>query len=110
MIVAGLAVAWSWRPNPDPPLLRMEISAPEGVTFGAEGLTGANRPLALSPDGRALVFEAYSKDQARMFWVRLLNSDRTYPLVKIDGFFIPFGRPTATGWYFSAAANFKRSA
>jgi Tol biopolymer transport system component len=77
LLTAAAAVMWFGKPKPAQPLLQMEITAPEGTTFGSERLTGQ---LALSPDGQRLAFLANGKDGKSRLWIRSLESGKATAL------------------------------
>jgi len=73
------AAIW-FKPRPREPVLRLEITAPEGTTLGPVGLG----QLALSPDGSRLAFLATGTDGKRRLWLRSLDSGAVAPLAQTD--------------------------
>ena len=84
---AAVAVSlwFSRRPAPDPEEVRLEINAPP---------TTEPTSIALSPDGKMLVFVATSERQSRL-WVRPLNAVSAKPLAGTEMRGFRSGRPTA---------------
>ena len=78
--IASLLLWAPWRtPVPtEQPLMELEISSPEGTSFGP---VTQRTSAAVSPDGRQLVLIAGAKGGTRMLWHRLLasNSPRVLP-------------------------------
>jgi eukaryotic-like serine/threonine-protein kinase len=86
MLVAALAVAiavWALRPLPPAGELRFEINTPA---------TTDPASLAISPDGRKIVFVAMSEGRAKL-WLRRFDSGSAAPLPGTDGAMAPFWSP-----------------
>ena len=79
-LAAAVCTALWFRPRALDPVLRLEITAPEGTTLGPVGLG----QLALSPDGSRLAFLATGTDGKRRLWVRSLDSGAVAPLGETD--------------------------
>ena len=77
---AAVCTALWFRPRAREPVLRLEITAPEGTTLGPVGLG----QLALSPDGSRLAFLATGTDGKRRLWLRSLDSDAVAPLSETE--------------------------
>jgi Tol biopolymer transport system component len=106
--VATIALAIiMFRPRPaaDAPLYRSSILPPEHVTFSTASPAGG---LALSPDGRRLVFTAQGPDGHLMLWVRALDGLTTQPLAGTDGAFYPFWSPNSDAIGFFAGGALKK--
>jgi Tol biopolymer transport system component len=88
LLALALPAAWFLKPHSDEPLIQTEISAPPGARFGPPGWG----QVALSPDGRRLLFLA-SKDGTTSLWMRLLSSDSAAPLPGTAGAASPFWSP-----------------
>jgi serine/threonine protein kinase len=90
-IFATVACAALWlKPRPREPVLRLEITAPEGTTLGPVGLG----QLALSPDGSRLAFLATGTDGKRRLWLRSLDSGAVAPLGETENVALyPFWSP-----------------
>jgi len=96
----GIAIAMAglgyWLRAPEPvPVLRVNLDLPPKTHLDPQ-----NTSLALSPDGRTVVFAAADPDGKQSLWVRALDSlqgqplagteDATYPFWSPDGRFIGF--------------------
>ncbi len=68
-------------------------------------LTGG---LALSPDGRSLVFVATDANGERQLWIRQLDSSRAQPLDGTNGASDPFWAPSGADVAFFANDELKR--
>ena len=88
---AAVVCAALWfRPRPREPVLRLEITAPEGTTLGPVGLG----QLSLSPDGSRLAFLATGTDGKRRLWLRSLDSSAVAPLAGTENVALyPFWSP-----------------
>ena len=102
IIASAAAVAvslWSSRrPAPDPEEVRLEISAPP---------TTEPTSIALSPDGKIVVFVATTDRQSRL-WVRPLNAASAKPLAGTENARLPFWSPDSRSVGFAADAQLKR--
>jgi predicted Ser/Thr protein kinase len=89
LLTAG-ALLWRGSRMPERPLVRI------GVDLGSDLLTGVNSTVAISPDGRRLVFPARGADGKQLLATRLLNETQTTLLAGtvngIDPFFSPDGQ------------------
>ena len=85
-------------PMPAPPETRLEI-----VTPATSDVTS----LALSPDGRQIVFVA-SGDGASRLWVRPLDTTAAQPLAGTEGATYPFWSPDSRSIGFFADGQLKR--
>jgi hypothetical protein len=71
VLLVGAAVIWwaPWSsPEPLPDAVQFEVGPAEKMTF----ITGGG--MAVSPDGRWMVFPAVGEDGATRFWIRSLDS------------------------------------
>jgi Tol biopolymer transport system component len=95
LLVATAAVGWlalRWRQAlGDRSVIRASILPPEGTTFEFSDVDSGS--LALSRDGRQLVFSAVSKGGGRMLYVRPLESTASRPLAGTEGATFPFWSP-----------------
>jgi eukaryotic-like serine/threonine-protein kinase len=102
IIASAAAVALSlWssrRPAPDPEEVRFEIHAPP---------TTEPTSIALSPDGKMLVFVATTNRQSRL-WARRLNAVSARPLEGTENARLPFWSPDSRSVGFAADAQLKR--
>ena len=97
---AAVAVSlwFSRRPAPDPEEVRFEIHAPP---------TTEPTSIALSPDGKIVVFVATTDRQSRL-WVRPLNAVSAKPLAGTENARLPFWSPDSRSVGFAADAQLKR--
>ena len=87
---AVVSIALWFRPRAREPVLRLEITAPEGTTLGPVGLG----QLSLSPDGSRLAFLATGTDGKRRLWLRSLDSSAVAPLAGTENVALyPFWSP-----------------
>src|SRR5262249_44830371 len=81
---------------------RFMIDVPHGVaTIGL---------AALSPDGRALAFDAVDSTGRQMIWIRRLNSLDAQPLAGTEGALRPFWSPDSRYVAFITAQKLKKVA
>jgi Tol biopolymer transport system component len=100
LLVAALAFFSLLQPHPlEDPTSRLAINAPPGADF----LDG----LAISPDGRSIVFAARLSGQGKL-WVRPLDSLRARELPGTDGATFPFWSPDSRSIAFFAAGKLRR--
>jgi len=85
MLIAGAAL-WV-RPKEPPRTFRFTVPPPAGSTFPSLGEGGG---LALSPDGRQLVFEATTPDGRTYLWLRALDAEAPEMLDGTSGGEYPF--------------------
>ena len=102
-VVAALAVAalvWSLRSAPPAGEIRLDIATPPTADPGS---------LAISPDGRKIVFVATS-DGVSKLWLRSLESSIAAPLAGTDGAEAPFWSPDsrAIGFFTTTDGQLKR--
>jgi Tol biopolymer transport system component len=94
----GLGILELRRPRSTTPVIRSTVLPPEKTSFSFVG--GGAGPVAVSPDGRQLVFVASESGSKRQLWVRPLESlvakplpataDATYPFWSPDSRFVGF--------------------
>ena len=71
-ILAGLWYRRGFSPEPAPVSIRFTIAPPADATFGTGGTSPA---LAVSPDGKRIVFTASRRDRNQpLLWIRALDS------------------------------------
>ncbi len=101
--VAG-SVAWLRRGDPEQPVYRFSLAPPPGADF----LNVPNRNgLALSPDGRWLVFLAIRNSQSRL-WVQRLDSPTAHELPGTENASTPFWSPDGRSLAFFAGGSLRR--
>src|SRR5262245_60822972 len=98
--IAVAAIVWALRPAPRAGELRFEITKPPTT-----GIAGQSLSVAISPDGKRIVYVATS-DGVQNLWVRSLDSDRAAPLAGTDGATAPFWAPDSrTVAFFTTTDN-----
>ncbi|HEX2123706.1 MAG TPA: protein kinase [Thermoanaerobaculia bacterium] len=108
IVAVGMAVAAMTllrRPDAKPRVYRFTIAPPPGSTFPSLGEGGG---LALSPDGRQLVFEATTPDGRTYLWLRALDSEVAEMLEATEGGEYPFWSPDGRSIGFFADGKLKR--
>ncbi len=87
------------------PIYRSSILPPEHVTFSTATPAGG---LALSPDGRRLVYTAQGEDGRVMLWVRSLDGLTAQPLAGTEGAYYPFWSPDSESIAFFAGGTLRK--
>jgi eukaryotic-like serine/threonine-protein kinase len=107
---AALQADWNRATNktsvPPPAPTLTFIRLPEGTRW-ARPADGPNTVLALSPDGRRVVFSARVGDR-RTLWLRSLTADDAIQLPGTEGGVSPFWSPDSTAIGFFANGSLKR--
>jgi serine/threonine protein kinase len=98
--IAALLVWWHGSSSADPSnVVRFTIAAPSvegrGGFSSSPGSAAATQvpPVAISPDGRSIVFGASSSDGRPVLWLRPLDRDEARPLPGTEGGRYPFWSP-----------------
>jgi serine/threonine protein kinase len=91
--------------QPETPVLRTTILPPPKTSFDFQLNHG---PMAVSPDGRRLVFAATSSDGNSQLWVRPLDSLAAQPLFGTEGASFPFWSPDSRFVAFFAGGKLKK--
>ena len=104
-LIAGAAV-WM-RPKEPRRTFRFTITAPHGSTFPSLGEGGG---LALSPDGRQLIFEATTPEGRTYLWLRALDAEAPQMLEGTAGGKYPFWSPDGRSIAWFADGKLKRMA
>ena len=97
LITAG-AIVWALRPPRAVPEVRLDVTTPP---------TTDPASVAISPDGRNLVFVATSDGRPRL-WLRSLDSVSARPLAETDYASLPFWSPDNRSVGFFADGKLKR--
>jgi Tol biopolymer transport system component len=95
-LLAALALgfaAYRRRVADAPATVRSTILAPDGTFIGAPTITGQGLSLALSPNGRHLVFVATGSDNRSRLWLRSLDGNSAEPLAGTEDGVRPFWSP-----------------
>jgi Tol biopolymer transport system component/predicted Ser/Thr protein kinase len=106
LALTAVIAAWGpWRAIPEAPLLQLELTAPEGTTFGPV----AAGQLSLSPDGRQLAFYASGRDGKRVLWLRALDANAAVPVTGSEnGGGQPFWSPDSRWLVFEAGGKLQK--
>jgi eukaryotic-like serine/threonine-protein kinase len=97
-LIAAFAIVRAFRPTVPPSEMRLEINTPP---------TTDPESLALSPDGRKIVFVADSEGR-QLLLLRALDSVAVRPLTGTDGAQYPFWSPDSRSVGFTAEGKLKR--
>jgi Tol biopolymer transport system component len=94
-IVAAAALAFVHfrESQPEAPLLRTYIPAPDKTAYNITGGLATTGAPALSPDGRSLAFSAVFADGKSQLWLRQLDGLAAQPLAGTEGAIHPFWSP-----------------
>jgi len=84
------------------------VYPPPGGTFRSQGASVSTAKLALSPDGRHLVFLAAGPDGVARLWVRPLDAVEARPLVGTEDATDPFWSPDSASVAFFARGALRR--
>lgn len=101
-IIVGLSVWSLMRPTPQP-TTRLAISLPEGQRL----VDRRSVPIALSPDGRRLVYAAET-DEGSQLYLRELDSFQSTPIAGTEGGHTPFFSPDGSSIGFFTNESLKR--
>jgi serine/threonine protein kinase/Tol biopolymer transport system component len=93
------------REAPEMGVVRSIIPPPEKTTFS---FTLNRGPLALSPDGRRMVFAATGEDGKSQLWIRPLDLAVAQPLLGTDSGWFPFWSPDSRWVAFFAEGKLKK--
>jgi serine/threonine protein kinase len=104
VITALMGRAGFLSPAPESALYRSSLIMPPGTTSSGAAL---GRSIAISPNGRRIVFIALDKDRRRQLWVRELDSDVAKPLPGTEGGNTPFWSPDSRSVGFVAQGQLK---
>ncbi len=105
---ARLAFTHFRETEPDSIITRTLIPAPEKATFNFSGGLATTAPLALSPDGRRLIFGAKGADGKTQLWLRSLESVTAQPVAGTEDAIHPFWSPDSRFIGFFAGGKLKR--
>jgi eukaryotic-like serine/threonine-protein kinase len=109
--IAVVALRLSRPGTPAPGLVQFTIAAPESMSFGgpAAGGTGDNAQVAISPDGRNIVFVAGAQSVFHI-WLRPMDSVEARQVPGTEGAAFPFWSPDSQFIGFFAGNKLKRVA
>jgi len=89
-----------WRHSPSP--VHLTVVLPEGKVLRAN----SSGPVALSPDGSAIVFSARGDDRKTQLYLRKLDSFESTPISGTEGAYCPFFSPNGE-WLGFVSEDFK---
>jgi len=109
VVLAALAAALAFvhlrEKPPEARVLRTSVLPPENTTFDFANGLGL---LALSPDGRRMVFGARTADGKNPLWVRSMDGLAAQPLAGTEGGEFPFWSPDSRFVAFFADGKLKK--
>jgi Tol biopolymer transport system component len=105
LALVGLAVVHFREAQPESQVVRTAILPPEKSTFIT---TGINGPMALSPDGKRIVFAAASEDGKTQLWIRPMDSASTQSVPGTEGGTFPFWSPDSRYLGYFAGGKLKK--
>ncbi len=109
LLVVALMMIPRGRETPGAPqTARFLIYPPEGTVFAGPNSTVPATELAISPDGRRLVFVAGRIGATPQLWVRSLDDPMAKPLAGTDGASYPFWSPESNEIAFLSQGKLKK--
>jgi Tol biopolymer transport system component/predicted Ser/Thr protein kinase len=103
IIAVALAIAlWRATRPVDHPLTRLEVN------LGPDAMTGSDTTVAISPDGRRIVYPARSPDEKQALATRLLDRPESTLLPGTEGGSEPFFSPDSQWIGFLASGQIKK--
>ena len=105
--LALFVIGYISHPRAQSQTIRTSIAPPANAAFtGSSSVAGT---MAISPDGRMLVFSAEAKNNIPQLWLRSLDSLESHPLSGTEQAFAPFWSPDSK-WiaFFSANGMLKK--
>jgi len=101
LATVALAVLYELKPRPEAALMRFAIPPPEKTAYGYG--------LALSPDGKRVVFSGLGVGGVSQLWVRALDSLAAQPVPGTSGATFPFWSPDNRFLGFFADGKLKKA-
>ena len=101
-LAIAFAVLWLRQPAPELSAVQFAIDPPRGASF-----VNAVGSMAVSPDGRSIVFGARGADNVNMLWLRTLDSTESRVIAGTDGGNFPFWSPDSKSIGFRSANDGK---
>src|SRR5262249_41474499 len=93
---------------PEAAVVRTSIPPPDKTTFNFAGVLAGVGPVALSPDGRRIVFSAKGADGKDQLWIRSLDALAAPPPAGTEGAIHPFWSPDSRFIGFFAGGKLKK--
>jgi len=103
--IAALVLAFRPRTQTPPFVLKSSLVPPPGTTFHVYGANVAG--VALSPNGKRLVFGTRETDGSSRLWVKELDSLEPYAVPGAEGGLFPFWSPDSRSIGFFAKGKLK---
>ncbi len=103
--LAAMAYVHFREAAPETPVRYATILPPEKTSFDFRTNSG---PVALSPDGKRMVFAATGEDGKSQLWLRALDTTNAQPLPGTEGAAWPFWSPDSRWIGFFADDNLKK--
>ena len=105
-VLVAMAMGWTLLRQPQPLVMRTYVTPPENMNFFMAG--SGSGPVAVSPDGRRLVFAAMEANGKSLLWVRPLDSFGAQPLAGTEGASYPFWSPDSRYVGFFSAGKLRK--
>lgn len=106
LLVGVLGVSYLRKTPVETGTIRFEVYPPTKSTFNFSGFAAG--PVALSPDGRTMVYGATGPHGRTQLWLRPLDALEARPLPGTDGASYPFWSPDSRSIGFFAQGKLKR--
>ncbi len=93
LLLTSLFAGWFAVRSPKAPrqVVKASLNLPEGVSFSLDQASPG--PVAVSPDGRYLVFSVIDESGATLLWIRGVGDAQSRPLAGTNGARYPFWSP-----------------
>lgn len=98
---------WTHRTEPAPALMQLSTVSARGTTFSSPPASVVAPQIALSPDGRYLVFVAEAPKGRPALWLRALRNDKAEPLRGTEDAIYPFWSADSTAIGFFAQGKLR---
>jgi serine/threonine protein kinase len=105
LLAAAIAFVHFRETPPESQIVRTAILPPEKSAFSSEADGG---PMALSPDGKHIVFFATGEDGKNGLWIRPLDATTAQPVQGSEGGSFPFWSPDSRYLAFFAGGKLKK--
>jgi Tol biopolymer transport system component len=110
LAIALAAISWLHlrETPPEARVMRTFIPPPDKTVFSITASFNDSGPVALSPDGRRMVFSARSADGKNQLWIRPLDAITPQPLAGTEGATMPFWSPESRYVGFFSGGKLKK--